>query len=215
MRHANLPLQVLASSVAFAPQSSTTRFLWRGISAFAAARVVPLVHSPWHLLCTRSVVTPPPAATGAYLGFVHVLFLSICSRCGRGRASRTASAPVVTPWTRGEIRPYYNRNSPMTRDESARGAIEMAAERPTGALLGVCTHVRLSSFAWRRQGMLPRMLQRHQRRATDIREHHRSIRDELRAHNSHSTSGSNRQSSVIRLARFANSQAGAIGYLHV
>lgn len=49
----------------------------------------------------------------------------------------------------------------MARDESVMAAIEMAAERPTGALRGVCTHVRLSPFAWRRQGMPPECRQRH------------------------------------------------------
>ena len=72
-----------------------------------------------------------------------------------------ASAPVVTPPTRGEIRPCCIRNSPMARDESVMAAIEMAAERPTGALRGVCTHVRLSPFAWRRQCMPPECRQRH------------------------------------------------------
>ncbi|KAJ4993322.1 hypothetical protein SVAN01_01297 [Stagonosporopsis vannaccii] len=79
-----------------------------------------------------------------------LLFLSIRSRCGRGWASLAAAAPVVTPRTRGEMRPYCNGTSPMARGESPRAAIEMAAERPTGALRGVCTHVRLSSFAWPR-----------------------------------------------------------------
>ena len=49
----------------------------------------------------------------------------------------------------------------MARDESKMAAIEMAAERPTGALRGVCTHVRLSPFAWRGQGMPPEYRQRH------------------------------------------------------
>lgn len=40
MRHANLPLQVLASSVVFAPQSSAARFLWREISASAHCTTV-------------------------------------------------------------------------------------------------------------------------------------------------------------------------------
>lgn len=57
MRHANLPLQVLAPSVAFAPQCSTSRFLWRGISASATAGVAPLVHS--HGTCSALAARKP------------------------------------------------------------------------------------------------------------------------------------------------------------
>jgi hypothetical protein len=44
MRHANLPLQVLAPSVAFAPSKQLARFLWRRICTLATARLAPLVH---------------------------------------------------------------------------------------------------------------------------------------------------------------------------
>lgn len=158
MRHANLPLQCLASSVAFAPQSSTARFLWRGISACATARPQAPRAQSWHLRCTYVPELTPPTVSRAHFGFDHGLFLSIRSRYGRGYTSLAPSAPVKAPRTRGEIELACGRTSPMTQDESTMTAIEMAAGRPTSALLGVCTHVRLSSLAWRRQGMSPRML---------------------------------------------------------
>jgi hypothetical protein len=160
MRHTNLPLQLLAPSVTFAPQSSTARFLWRGISACSAASPAPLVHSPgtcWHLLALAVRKSLRQHKLAHILGFCSRSLSSIRRRCSRGWAALAASAPVATLRTRGEIRPYYLRNSPMMWDESTIAAIEMAAERPTAALRGVCTHVRLSSFAWRRQGMSPRM----------------------------------------------------------
>jgi hypothetical protein len=165
-----------------------------------------------HLRCTCSPAITTPTVCRAHLEFVHVLYLSIRSRCGRGWASLAPSAPVVTPQTRGEIRPYYNRNSPMVRDESMKTAIEMAAERPTSALLGVCTHVRLSSFAWRRQGMSPGMLPAPPAQGLVFS---RAPQVGTKWTGSHSTLGSNSQYVVPRLARFANSSAGVFGNLHV
>jgi hypothetical protein len=157
MRHANLPLQLLAPSVALAPQSSAARFLWRGICACKCCEPSAPRAQSWRLLALAARISLRQHKLAHILDFVHVLFLSIRSRCGRGWASLAASAPVVTPRTRGKIPPYYLRNSPMMWNESTIAAIEMAAERPTAALWGVCTHVHLSSFARRRQGMSPRM----------------------------------------------------------
>lgn len=64
------------------------------------------------------------------LRYAHVLFLSIRNRCGWVLASQAPSARIAAPRTRGEIRPYRIRNSPILRDESTIAAIEMAAEGP-------------------------------------------------------------------------------------
>jgi hypothetical protein len=157
MRHANLPLQLLAPSVAFAPQSSTARFLWRGISACKCCEPSAPRAQSRRLLALAVRKSLRQHKLAHILGFCSRSLSSIRRRCSRGWAALAASAPVATLRTRGKIRPYYLRNSPMMWDESTIAAIEMAAERPTAALRGVCTHVRLSSFAWRRQGMSPRM----------------------------------------------------------
>lgn len=100
----------------------------------------------------------------------------------------------------------------MMWDESMMTAIEMAAERPTSALRGVCIHVRLSSFAWRLQCMSPRMLPAPPSQSLVFL---RAPQVGTRWTGSHSTLGSNSQYVVPRLARFANSSAGVFGNLHV
>lgn len=154
MRHA-LATPSSISRIGPSKQHSTLSLAWdQRLQVLRAQRPLCTVLA---LAGTCSAEIAPPTQTGAHFGFCSRSFSSIRSRCGRGWASRAASAPAVTPRTRGEIRPYYLGNSPMMWDESTIAAIEMAAERPTTALWGVCTHVRLSSFAWRRQGMSPRM----------------------------------------------------------
>jgi hypothetical protein len=84
----------------------------------------------------------------------------------------------------------------MARDESKMAAIEMAAERPTGALRGVCTHVRLSPFAWRGQGMPPEYRQRHTSAGPQIFARTAGRYEGggvLAGHHSHRTLGSNRR----------------------
>lgn len=114
MRHANLPLPVLAPSVAFAPQSSTARFLWRGISAAATAGVAPSCTVLALAVRLLHGISSATAACSALLCAALLFFgPSIRSRCGGWWASLAAAAPVVTPPTRGEMGLYCNGNSPM------------------------------------------------------------------------------------------------------
>lgn len=160
MRHANLPLQVLAPSVAFAPQCSTARFLWREISASATAGVAPLVHSPGtccalaarKALRQRMLAHPagllrcPPAFSLDPQPLRQGVGIAGWSRARSDAADTRGDAPILQrgqPDGAGRIMARCDRDGSRAPHRCITGGLHPR------------THVRLSSFAWPRQGMPP------------------------------------------------------------
>lgn len=178
-------------------QHSTLSLAWD--QRLRNCKAAPLVHS--HGTCITE--SAPPAATGAHVWFRSPSF------------SYRSAAVAVAGWHRWLApREWRRRGHEVRFAQTIIGTARYCGTnhrwlrsrwqpRPTAALLGVCTHVRLSPFAWRQQGMSPRMLPAPPRRTRRSRGHHRLARHEKAPHVGHQRSTRGTSSSHILYERLS------------